>query len=84
MGPVGHSAISAGIGTGVWGVTGSPTAGGVALGVGVLIDVDHLVDYYRWYILRKNGKIFLIFHAWEYSFCVLPAEKRTSRSETPN
>ena len=67
MGPVGHSAISAGIGAGVWGVTGSPVAGGVALGVGVLTDVDHLFDYYQWYVRRKKGKIYLFFHAWEYS-----------------
>ncbi len=67
MGPVGHSAISAGIGAGVWGVTGSPAAGGAAFGVGVLTDVDHLVDYYQWYVRRKKGKLFLLFHAWEYS-----------------
>ena len=68
MGPVGHSAISAGIGAGVWGATGSAAAGGVALGVGVLTDVDHLFDYYQWYIRRKPGKIYLFFHAWEYGF----------------
>ena len=67
LGPVGHTAISAGIGAGVWGVTGSPAAGGLAVGVGVLTDVDHLFDFYRWYISRKTGKIFLYFHAWEYS-----------------
>ena len=71
MGPVGHSAISAGIGAGVWGVTGSPVAGGVALGVGVLTDVDHLFDYYQWYVRRKKGKIYLFFHAWEYSIAGL-------------
>jgi len=71
LGPVGHSAISAVIGAGVWGVTGSPAAGGVALGVGVLTDVDHLFDFYRWYIRRKKGRIFLLFHAWEYSMAGL-------------
>ena len=71
MGPIGHSAISAGIGAGVWGVTGSPPAGGVALAVGVLIDVDHLFDFYRWYVRRKQGKIFLLFHGWEYSLAGL-------------
>ena len=67
MGPVGHSVISAGIGVGVWGVTGSPPACGAAFGVGVLNDVDHLFDFYQWYIRRKKGKIYLFFHAWEYS-----------------
>ena len=67
MGPIGHSAISAGIGAGVWGITGSPAAGAAAVGVGVLTDVDHLFDYYQWYSRRKRGRIFLLFHAWEYS-----------------
>lgn len=71
MGPVGHSAISAGIGAGVWGATGSPAAGGVALGVGVIIDIDHLFDYYMWYVRRKKGKLFLLLHAWEYSIAGL-------------
>ena len=67
MGPVGHCAISAGIGAGVWGITGSSAAGGAALAVGVLIDVDHLVDFYQWYVRRKRNKIYQFFHAWEYS-----------------
>ena len=67
MGPVGHTVISAGIGAGLLGVTGSPAAAGVALGVGVLTDVDHLFDYYQWYIRRKPNKLYLLFHAWEYS-----------------
>ena len=66
MGPIGHSAISAGVGAGVCGITGSPAAGGVALAVGVLTDVDHLFDYYQWYIRRQIGKIYLLLHAWEY------------------
>ena len=66
MGPIGHSAISAGIGVGVWGITDSPASGGAALAVGVLTDVDHLFDYYLWYIRRKKNRIFLFFHAWEY------------------
>ena len=67
MGPIGHTAISAGIGAGVWGITGSPAAGAATIGVGVLTDVDHLFDFYQWYIRRRKGKIFLLFHAWEYS-----------------
>jgi len=67
LGPVGHATISAGIGAGVWGATGSPVAGGVALGMGVMTDTDHLYDFYRWYIRRKQGQLFLLFHAWEYS-----------------
>ena len=67
MGPIGHSAISTGIGAGLWGITGSPVAGGTALAVGVLTDIDHLFDYYRWYARRQKGRVYLLFHAWEYS-----------------
>ena len=71
MGPIGHSTISAGIGAGVWSFTGSLAAGVTAFGVGVLTDVDHLFDYYQWYIRRKPGKIYLFCHAWEYSIIAL-------------
>ena len=39
--------------------------------MGVLTDVDHLFDYYQWYVRRKKGKIYLFFHAWEYSIAGL-------------
>ena len=67
MGPLGHTVISGAVAGGVWAATGSPAAAGVALGVGVLMDVDHLYDYYRRYVKRKDDKIFVLFHAWEYS-----------------
>ena len=69
--PMGHTAISAVIGTSVWGVTGSPLAGGVAVGAGVAVDVDHLLDYYRRWVQRRPNKIFVLFHAWEYSIAGL-------------
>ncbi len=71
MGPLGHTVISGAVAGGVWAATGSPAAAGIALGVGVLMDVDHLYDYYRWYVKRKNGKIFVLLHAWEYSLAGL-------------
>ena len=46
MGPVAHTVVSTAIGVSIWGATGSSTAGGVAGGVGVLVDIDHSVDYY--------------------------------------
>lgn len=67
MGPVGHGVISAGIGGAVWGATGSAGAGAVALGVGTLVDLDHLYDYYQWYIRRRTKKLHIFLHAWEYS-----------------
>ena len=66
MGPIGHSTISAGIGISIWEITGSAAAGSTALGVGILNDVDHLLDYDQWYICRRQGKIYMLFHAWEY------------------
>ena len=43
------------------------------LGVGVLTDVDHLFDFYQWYVRRKRGRVYLLFHAWEYSIAGLLA-----------
>lgn len=71
MGPVGHTIISAGVGGGVWAATGSPTAGGAALAVGVLVDVDHLYDFYNWYIRRRGNKLHVLFHGWEYSIAAM-------------
>lgn len=67
MGPLGHTVISGAVGGGVWLATGSAAAAGAAMGAGVLIDVDHLYDYYQRYIKRKQNKVYVLFHAWEYS-----------------
>jgi len=67
MGPVGHTVISGAVGGGVWLATGSPAAAGAAFGTGVLIDVDHLYDYYQRYVKRRQNKLYVLFHAWEYS-----------------
>ena len=67
MGPIGHTVISGAVGGGVWLATGSPVAAGAAFGTGVLIDVDHLYDYYQRYVKRKKNKVYVLFHAWEYS-----------------
>ena len=67
MGPLGHAVISGALGVGVGAAAGSPEAGATALGVGVLMDVDHLFDFYRWYVRGKGKRIYMLFHAWEYS-----------------
>ena len=59
MGPIGYSATSVGIGTGVWGITGSPAAGGATIGVGILTDVGHCIDLYQWYVRHKRSEIYL-------------------------
>ena len=66
MGPIGHTVISSAVAGGTWAITGSPAAAGVALGVGVLMDLDHLYDYYQRYVKGKKDRVYVLFHAWEY------------------
>ncbi len=67
MGPVAHFLVSGVVGGGVWAATGSPAAAGVTVAVGVLMDADHLYDYYQRYARGKYGKLYVPLHAWEYS-----------------
>ena len=67
MGPVGHTVISSVVGVGVGAATGSPEAGALALGVGVLMDADHLFDFYQWYIRGRPNRLYIFLHGWEYS-----------------
>lgn len=67
MGPIGHTAISSAVAGGTWAITGSVAASGVTLGVGVLLDLDHVYDYYQRYVKGRPDKIYVLLHAWEYS-----------------
>lgn len=67
MGPLGHAVISGAVGGGVWMSTGSAGAAALAVGVGVLMDLDHVYDYYQWYVKGRRGRIYVVLHAWEYS-----------------
>jgi len=71
VGPIGHTVISSAVGGGVWVATGSIAAAAVAVGVGVLMDVDHLLDYYQRFAKGKHDKIYVLFHGWEYSLAGL-------------
>lgn len=71
MGPLGHTVVSAVVGGGVWAATGSWSAGGLTVAVGVLMDADHLYDYYQWYIKKRPDKLYVLLHAWEYSIAGL-------------
>ena len=44
-------------------ITWSPAAGETALAAGVLAQLDHLFDYYRWYFHRQKSPTYLLFHA---------------------
>ena len=67
MGPVGHVLVSSAVAGGVWAATGSPVAAGVTVAVGVLMDGDHVYDYYQRYARGELGKLYVPLHAWEYS-----------------
>ena len=71
LGPVGHTVVSVGIGGAVWAATGSPAAVPAATVTGVLIDVDHVLDYYNCYWKRDKGRLYVLFHGWEYSAIAL-------------
>ena len=73
MGPVGHTVISLGIGAGVWAATKSPLAIPVAFCSGVLIDIDHALDFYNWYFRGDRRYLLVVFHAWEFSLLGLVA-----------
>ena len=45
----------------------------MAVGVGVLMDVDHLYDCYQCYIKGNLNKVYLLLHGWEYSIVGLGA-----------
>ena len=62
-----HTAVSSAVGVGVGAATGPPEAGALALGFGVLMDVDHLYDFYRWYVKGRSNRFYILFHAWKYS-----------------
>ena len=70
MKPPGHAAISLGIGGVVWAVTKSPYSMVAATVTGVMIDMDHLVEYYRWFVKRDNSRVYYFFHSYEL---VVPA-----------
>ena len=42
-----------------------------AVGAGVLIDADHVLDYYNWYVRRDERFLFVPLHAWELSVVLL-------------
>ena len=39
----------------------------MTLGFGVLMDADHLYDFYQWYVKGRPNRVFVFLHAWEYS-----------------
>ena len=65
MKPPGHAAISIGIGGIVWAVTKSPYSMAAAVATGVAVDLDHLLEYYLWFVKGDNSRVFFLLHSYE-------------------
>ena len=78
MGPVGHASVPTLVGGRVWAATRSLEAGALTLAVDVLIDVDHVFDYYQWYIRRRQDKLYVFLQTWEYSMTGLAIRASTA------
>jgi len=54
----------------MWAVTKSPYSMVSAVLTGVLIDLDHLIEYYRWFVKEDNSRVYFFLHSYEL---VVPA-----------
>ena len=50
----------------MYSATGSWQGGLAAVAAGVLPDLDHLLDYFNWYVRRRIYHIYYLLHGWEY------------------
>ena len=65
MRPPGHAVISLSIGGVLWAITKSPYAMASAFVAGVFIDLDHLVEYYWWFIKEDRSRVLYFLHSYE-------------------
>ena len=63
--------VSVGIGASIWATTGSALALPAATATGVLIDADHVLDFYYLYVKKDRRRVFVLLHGWEYSLVLL-------------
>ena len=66
MRPQSHGLLAGALGAGVYGMTGSWQCGVATVVLGVAPDVDHLLDWYNWFVRRRTHRVFYLLHAWEY------------------
>ena len=66
MSPTLHALVAGSLGIGVYKTTGSWEGGMATLAAGVLPDVDHLLDYFNWFVRRDTRRLFYLLHGWEY------------------
>ena len=57
MGPIGHTVAASAAGGAVYLATSCSAAGAATLGVGVLLDPDHLYDHHQWHMKGKKCSI---------------------------
>jgi hypothetical protein len=65
-----HLILSAGLGAVVWRATDSPTAAVTTAACGVFTDVDHVIEFWNWFVKERKDSFYVVFHAWEY-FAIL-------------
>ena len=65
MKPPGHAAVSLCIGGVLWAVTKSPYSFVASFLTGALIDLDHLVEYYWWFVREDNRRVWFFLHSYE-------------------
>lgn len=65
MMPSRHAAISLGLGLLLWWRTASFLSLVLTMVAGFLIDVDHLVEYFRYRITGKRDKLYVLLHSLE-------------------
>ena len=66
MRPSRHLALSAAAGGATWAATGEPLTLPIAVGAGVLVDLDHAPDYWGTFALRRRPVTVLALHGWEW------------------
>ena len=94
MKPTAHLAASAVASTSLYFFTKSMPIAGASLIAGFLVDIDHLIDYFREYGFRTDireflrifyetrfRKLYLVFHSWELIFTLLLLAWLSGRNE---
>ena len=49
----------------MWAATKSPYSMLAATATGVAIDIDHLLEYYLWFVKGDNSRVFYLLHSYE-------------------
>ena len=53
------------IGGALWAATKSPYSMVAATLTGARVDLDHLVEYYLWFVKEDNSRVFYFLHSYE-------------------